>query len=108
MDEPGGAPRTWTLEEANAALSGVSAQVSDAMAAWQAGDEAGVLEIARRLAAQSVVLRDPSTGLIDFIALAPSGRPYLLCWMWGEPEIDTWHWPDDGFAGRTPCTDPPG
>lgn len=54
-----------------------------------------------------IVLRDPERGLIDFPAQAPSGREYLLCWLDGEDAIEWWHWPDAGFAGRTPLTDPP-
>lgn len=100
-------PRPWTLDEANAALAEVSALVSAAMTAWQEGDRAAVGTIARDLAGRGVVLRDIETGLIDFVGIAPSGRPYFLCWMWGEPEIDTWHWPEDGFSGRTPVTEPP-
>jgi len=45
--------------------------------------------------------------LIDFPATSPSGRTYLLCWLDGEETIDWWHWPDDGFAGRTPIAEPP-
>ena len=63
----------------------------------------GVVE----LADEGVLLRDPRTGLIDFPARAAAGRPYWLCWMWGEPEVDTWHWVEDGFAGRTPVDELP-
>jgi hypothetical protein len=54
-----------------------------------------------------IVLRDPERGLIDFPAQSPSGRDYLLCWLDGEETIDWWHWPDAGFAGRTPLDEPP-
>lgn len=104
MVDPDDPPRTWTLEEANAALGRVSERVRAAMRAPDAGT---LVAIARELAAEGVLLRDPGSGLIDFAARAPSGRPYWLCWMWGEPEIDTWHWVEDGFAGRTPVTEPP-
>ena len=70
-------------------------------AAMAATEQADLLAVARQLAEEGVLLRDPTTGLIDFAARAPDGRPYWLCWMWGEPEIDTWHWIEDGFAGRT-------
>ena len=60
------------------------------------------------LQADGIIVRDPERGLIDFPALAPSGATYLLCWLDGEDAIDWWHWPDDGFAGRTPITEPPG
>ncbi len=52
-------------------------------------------------------MRDAERGLIDFPALAPSGETYLLCWLDGEHAIDFWHWPDAGFAGRTPIDQPP-
>jgi hypothetical protein len=26
----------------------------------------------------------------------------------GEPEVAWWHWPEAGFAGRRPLSDPPG
>jgi hypothetical protein len=25
----------------------------------------------------------------------------------GEPAVEWWHWPDTGFAGRRPLSDPP-
>ena len=73
-----------------------------------APDAASMVAIATELAAEGVLLRDPGSGLIDFAARASDGRPYWLCWMWGEPEIDTWHWVEDGFAGRTPVGELPG
>ena len=60
------------------------------------------------LTSEGIVVRDPARGLIDFPARSVTGRPYLLCWLDGEDAIDWWHWPDSGFAGRTPIDDPPG
>jgi hypothetical protein len=54
-----------------------------------------------------IIVRDPERGLIDFPAQAADGRTYLLCWLDGEDAIEWWHWPDDGFAGRTPLSEPP-
>jgi hypothetical protein len=54
-----------------------------------------------------IVLRDPDRGLIDFPAQSGTGREYLLCWLDGEEAIEWWHWPDAGFAGRTPLSEPP-
>ena len=102
--DPEDPARTWTLGEANAALGRVSETVARAM---KATDRATLLAAARELADEGVLLRDPQTGLIDFAARAASGRPYWLCWMWGEPEIDTWHWVEEGFAGRTPVAELP-
>jgi hypothetical protein len=50
---------------------------------------------------RDIVLRDISTGLLDFPAEA-SGRPIWLCWRLGEASVTTWHTQDEGFAGRRP------
>jgi hypothetical protein len=118
--------RWWTLEEANAALGRVTELLEQARAAAQAVIEAGVEtssegnghvsaaperhdldEALRALTDDGIVVRDLERGLIDFPATAPSGRTYLLCWLLGEPEVAWWHWPEDGFAGRTPLDRPP-
>jgi hypothetical protein len=46
-------------------------------------------------------LKDPNTGLIDFLSLR-NGRPVYLCWRLGEERINYWHYLDTGFAGRQP------
>lgn len=120
--------RYWTLDEANAALPRVGAVVQRMrdvaakarerveLVAEQAStnghlspdEPAKALQAAvRELAAEGIVVRDAETGLVDFPARSPSGRPYWLCWVLGEPAVAFWHWPEDGFAGRTPLTDPP-
>ena len=77
-----------------------------------------VYELAKELGVESktvmaklnelgIIVRDPERGLIDFPAETPDGRTYLLCWLDGEDAIEWWHWPDDGFAGRTPLDQPP-
>jgi len=33
-----------------------------------------------------------------------NGRPILLCWRLGEPEVQFWHDPDAGYAGRQPLS----
>ena len=38
-------------------------------------------------------------GLVDYYSLY-QGRPVLLCWKLGEPEIAFWHEIDAGYAGR--------
>lgn len=55
---------------------------------------------------RSIVLRDISTGLLDFPALV-SGRQVWLCWRLGEEAIAFWHGHDDGFAGRRPLANLP-
>jgi hypothetical protein len=51
-----------------------------------------------------VTLRDISTGLIDFPALA-MGRPIWLCWRLGEDDIEWWHESNAGFDSRQPLSE---
>ncbi len=49
-----------------------------------------------------VELKDYSRGLIDFPSMR-GGRVVLLCWQIGEgDQIEWWHEPEAGFAGRQP------
>ncbi|HVL33684.1 MAG TPA: DUF2203 domain-containing protein [Actinomycetota bacterium] len=48
-----------------------------------------------------IVLRDPSTGLIDFHSQR-DGEEVFLCWRLGEDAIAWWHPVDTGFSGRRP------
>lgn len=119
----------WTLEEAIAALPEVRALVSRlrelvvAARTSASGNGARVSgnghgpavqpetaelrEVLDDLTGRGIIVRDPERGLIDFPAQTDDGRTYLLCWLDGEDGIEWWHWPDDGFAGRTPLSDPP-
>ena len=54
--------------------------------------------------AWGITLRDISTGLIDFPALA-TGRPIWLCWRLGEGDIEWWHETNVGFDGRQPLSE---
>jgi hypothetical protein len=119
--------RFWTLEEASAALAEVRGLVQrlralTAAAAGARGNgapsgngqtpsagEAGaeLRAVLAELTERGIVVRDPARGLIDFPAQSPTGREYLLCWLDGEDAIEWWHWPDAGFAGRTPLSEPP-
>ena len=120
--------RSWTVEEANAALPRVTEVVTRVRAsvggtrdharatAASAGgnghserraDALTFQEAVEMLAAEGIVLRDADRGLVDFPAVAPSGRAYWLCWVVGEPEVGWWHLPEDGFPGRTPISEPP-
>jgi hypothetical protein len=49
----------------------------------------------------SIVVRDPSSGLIDFPA-ERDGTEVYLCWRLGEDSVAWWHPPETGFAGRQP------
>ncbi len=43
-------------------------------------------------------------GIVDFPAQGPEGE-VLLCWKLGEPEIQYFHDPHSGFAGRRPVSE---
>ena len=57
-----------------------------------------------QIEAWGVTLRDISSGLVDFPALA-MGRPIWLCWRLGEGDIDWWHEFEAGIAGRRPLAE---
>lgn len=120
--------RFWTVEEANGALERVHAiveRVRELMASareraqhvsgngssngrrGQEPADAQVRSLLDELQRDGIVLRDVDRGLVDFPAVSPSGREYWLCWIVDEPAVEWWHWPEDGFAGRTPLTEPP-
>ena len=123
--------RIWTLDEANAALPEVAELVrrlrtlagatrqrqertrgngaaSGNGHAPHVGDAPAELRVVLdELTERGIVARDPERGLIDFPARSPTGRDYLLCFLDGEDAIGWWHWPDAGFAGRTPITELP-
>ncbi len=50
---------------------------------------------------RDIVLRDISSGLLDFPAEA-DGRLIWLCWRLGEAAVTAWHTPEEGFSGRHP------
>jgi hypothetical protein len=108
--------RHWTVAEADAALPWVREMLARIRTLATRVGSANGQAAARReelaaaveeLTGDGIVLRDLERGLIDFPALAPSGREYLLCWLDGEDAVTWWHWPEAGFAGRTPLRDPP-
>jgi len=71
----------------------------DRPAARAAADE--LQAVMATIEASGVQLKDVELGLIDFAA-EHDGRPVLLCWQYGEPEVAFWHGVDEGFAGRKP------
>jgi hypothetical protein len=120
--------RLWTVEEANAVLPQVAellerirATIPDVRERAKLLGEhsphnghvpendatAQLRQAVGELERLGIVLRDAEQGLVDFPAQSPSGRIYWLCWLAGEPEVGFWHWPEDGFAGRRPLSDPP-
>ena len=59
-----------------------------------------ISQITADLDEKGVQLKDHNRGLIDFPCLR-NGRVVLLCWQLGErEEIELWHNPEAGFAGR--------
>ena len=57
--------------------------------------EEGVEEILDR----GIIVRDMTTGLVDFPSQR-EGREVYLCWIGGEERIDFWHETNRGFAHR--------
>lgn len=122
--------KTFTLDEANAALAIVAPKLEeirrlyaflgemreDARAAAGSSHHGGgmiggtpyvntlykVGKLTTEIAEMGVELKDYTRGLIDFPCLR-SGRVVYLCWQIGDgDEIGWWHEVDTGFAGRTP------
>ena len=58
-------------------------------------------DVIDELALMGVQLKDADTGLLDFPAIR-EGDEVLLCWRVGEPAVEFWHGPEDGYAGRQP------
>ncbi len=121
-------PRYYTAEEANALLPEVRKMVNQIREAYRALSEpstrqafasrtrangggkrlegalqqAGALERGlQQLDAWGCVLRDPSSGLLDFPALR-DGKEVWLCWLPEEDRVAYWHPTETGFAGRQP------
>ncbi len=51
-----------------------------------------------------VVIKDTSTGLLDFYGRIDD-RVVWLCWKYGEDAVEWYHELDAGFAGRKPLAD---
>lgn len=50
------------------------------------------------------VLKDMSTGLLDFPAVRLGSRVWL-CWKLGETRVMYWHGLNEGYAGRKPIAE---
>jgi hypothetical protein len=58
---------------------------------------------ADELAAVGAELKDPRSGLIDFIG-RHKGHDVCLCWRLGEEKVGFFHEMETGFAGRQPVS----
>ena len=98
--------RLWHEKLLEIDLVAASGRASDAELAERLAREAqGIareIETFRReLVSLGIQLKDARLGLIDF-ASTMGERPILLCWRLGEPEVQFWHDPEAGYAGRQP------
>jgi hypothetical protein len=59
-----------------------------------------LVDIARDLQRQGIVIKDLDRGIIDFPSIRENGEEVYLCWSLGEDDIEAWHPLDAGFAGR--------
>lgn len=119
--------RMYTLEEARAALPEVKALMTKVQrarqailklrpTAWPAVQKAAtnggsraagemalhvmqVEDAVRAILAMGILIKDLDHGIIDFVGTR-DGREVLLCWRYGEADIEYWHDIDAGFAGR--------
>ncbi|MBM3462290.1 MAG: DUF2203 family protein [Armatimonadetes bacterium] len=57
--------------------------------------------IHKRVEEKGILVRDYERGQVDFPAVVERQSAYL-CWHLGEENVQYWHGPDDGFAGRKP------
>lgn len=106
--------RYWTVEEARAYLPRLrelaevihhAAQMRAGMAGSTNGHRSPIRdaqEALEEMEAGDIILRDASTGLLDFHALGADGVVYYLCWRLDDDGLDWWHLPQEGYPGRKP------
>ena len=88
--------RSVALIRARAAQNGGGAAAQKLTARARALEED-----VKQLHAWGVVLRDPATGLVDFLHKR-EGETVFLCWRLGEDRVAWWHPVETGIAGRQP------
>ena len=98
--------RTFTPEEANAALAEVRPLVERMVAAREVlldaqRRQAELVAVVDELQGLGVQVKDLDRGLVDFPCLHRGGE-VLLCWELGEDEVAFWHGLEEGYAGRKP------
>ncbi|MBC8280230.1 MAG: DUF2203 domain-containing protein [Chloroflexi bacterium] len=74
------------LAETAASVKTLSAQIED---------------MVQEILDQGIILRDVSSGLVDFPSQR-DGREVFLCWIGGEERIEFWHETNRGFEHREP------
>src|SRR5438132_10107830 len=90
------------IAAAAAAGHGSGSSNGSAAAATAVSDaERDYVSAAAAVEALGVIVRDASTGLIDFAAVRGDEAVYL-CWRLGEARVAFWHPRDSGFMGRQP------
>ena len=62
---------------------------------------AQVEDMVQEILDQGIILRDVSSGLVDFPSQR-DGREVFLCWTGGEERIEFWHETNRGFEHREP------
>ena len=75
-------------------------QVAQTVASLRAAEMAVAVAL-RSLDAMDVTLKDPTTGLVDFLA-DREGEVVELCWRLGEDRVANWHRIGEGYPGREP------
>lgn len=88
-------PEIWPVVE-KAAGNGGSKAATGVQQEFEALDNR-----VRRILATGVLIKDISTGLVDFPSWRDEQEVYL-CWRYNEPEILYWHTLEGGFGGRQP------
>jgi len=103
-------PRLTRIREAREVVIRGSERVRDRVVADGGGvaGDPGYWEASRvlkaevvHLASLGVILRDPQSGLVDFLGEV-DGRRVWLCWRLDEEGVAHYHELGSGFAGRKP------
>ncbi|HET6513387.1 MAG TPA: DUF2203 family protein, partial [Candidatus Kapabacteria bacterium] len=59
-----------------------------------------LVAIVKELGERQIEVKDLNKGLIDFPHVRTNGEEVYLCYLLGEPSIETWHTITGGFLGR--------
>jgi hypothetical protein len=107
--------RTWTVDEARAYLPRLRQLLAIIDEGLVPGPQPGTMvlpsaaEHAEAALAElqegDIVLRQVGVGLVDFVWQGPDGELRMLCYRLDETDLEWWHRPEDGFAGRRAIAD---